>query len=53
MKVGTNIHGAPRIKPNGFGGPLTIDLAPPAGQSFNLSSELSVAGMSVHASNDS
>lgn len=38
------------MKPNGFGGPLTIDQAPPAGQSFNVSSELSVGEMSAHAS---
>lgn len=32
MKFCTDIHGPQRVKPTDFGDPLTIPLAPPAGQ---------------------
>ncbi len=42
MKFGTDIHGAQRMNPeNYFHGPLTFPLAPPSGQGFHLSYEIS------------
>ncbi len=40
MKFCTHIHCPQRINPNESGHPLTVYLAPPAGQSFYLSSEI-------------
>ncbi len=41
MKFGTDGHGTQRMNLNDFGVPLTFHLAPPAGQRFHLSSEIS------------
>ena len=41
MKMGTNIHGPPRMKPTDVGNPLAFNLAPPVAQSLHLSSEIS------------
>ena len=40
MKFGTVIHDTKRITPDDFDNPLTIHLAPQAGQSFHLMSEI-------------
>ncbi len=41
IKSGTEIHVAWKMNSNNFGDPLTSHLAPPAGQNFHLSSEIS------------
>lgn len=41
MKFSTDVHVPQRMNPTDFGDDLTFHLAPPAGQSFNLSSEIS------------
>ncbi len=41
MKFSTDVHGPQRMSPTDFGDLLTCPLAPPAGQSFHLSSEIS------------
>lgn len=41
LKFGADIHGAQRMNPNDSDDPLTLQIAPPAGQTFHLSSEIS------------
>ncbi len=41
IKFCTDVHGSQRMNPTDFGDPLTFSLAPPAGQSFHLSCEIS------------
>ncbi len=41
LKFGTDIRGAQRMNPLDFGNPLTFHPAPPTGQSFHLSCEIS------------
>ncbi len=41
MKFGSDFHGCQMMNPNYFGDPFAFPVAPPAGQSFHLSCEIS------------